>query len=51
MKKTFFTALDVPALAITSLTAYARKDPEVGGAAMYSNKTIVENAMTSPMGR
>jgi uncharacterized surface protein with fasciclin (FAS1) repeats len=49
MKKTFLTALAVAALAITSLAAHAQKDPMVGGAAMYPNKTIVENAVNSPI--
>ncbi len=49
MKKTFLAALAVAALAITSLSAQAQKDPDVGGAAMYANKTIVENAVNSPI--
>lgn len=49
MKKTFLTTLAVAALAITSLTANAQRDPEVGGAAMYPTKTIVENAVNSPI--
>jgi len=49
MKKTFLAALAVAALAITSLSAHAQKDPDVGGAAMYPNKTIVENAANSPI--
>ena len=49
MKKTFLAALAVAALAITSLSAHAQKDPEVGGAAMYPSKTIVENAANSPI--
>ncbi len=32
-----------------SLTAVAQKDPDVGGAPMYANKTIVENAINSPI--
>jgi uncharacterized surface protein with fasciclin (FAS1) repeats len=32
-----------------SLTAVAQKDPDVGGAAMFANKTIVENAVNSPI--
>ncbi len=31
----------------TSFAAHAQKDPEVGGAAMYANKNIVQNAMNS----
>lgn len=49
MKKTFLATLAVAALAITSLSAFAQKDPEVGGAAMYPSKTIVENAVNSPI--
>jgi uncharacterized surface protein with fasciclin (FAS1) repeats len=49
MKKTLLAALAVAALAITSLSAHAQKDPDVGGAAMYANKTIVENAVNSPI--
>src|SRR6202522_2020336 len=49
MKKTFLATLAVAALAITSLSAYAQKDPTVGGAAMYPTKTIVENAVNSPI--
>jgi uncharacterized surface protein with fasciclin (FAS1) repeats len=49
MKKTFLAALAIAALAIPSLTAHAQKDPMVGGAAMYPNKTIVENAINSPI--
>ncbi len=49
MKKTFLATLAVAALAITSLSAYAQNDPTVGGAAMYPTKTIVENAVNSPI--
>lgn len=50
MKKTFLAAIAVAALAITSFSALAQmKDPTVGGAAMYPTKTIVENAMNSPI--
>jgi uncharacterized surface protein with fasciclin (FAS1) repeats len=49
MKKTFLATLAVAALAITSLSAYAQKDPTVGGAEMYPTKTIVENAVNSPI--
>jgi uncharacterized surface protein with fasciclin (FAS1) repeats len=49
MKKTFLAALAVAALAITSLGAHAQKNPDVGGAAMYPSKTIVENALNSPI--
>ena len=49
MKKTLLATLAVAALAITSLSAHAQKDPDVGGAAMYPTKTIVENAVNSPI--
>src|SRR5580698_7529108 len=51
MKKTFLATLAVAALAITSLSAHAQKDPTVGGAAMYPSKTIVENAVNSPINK
>ena len=37
------------AVMATSMTAVAQKDPDVGGAPMYANKTIVENAVNSPI--
>jgi uncharacterized surface protein with fasciclin (FAS1) repeats len=52
MKKTFLATLAAAALAITTFSATAQmdmKDPTVGGAAMYPNKTIVENAVNSPI--
>jgi uncharacterized surface protein with fasciclin (FAS1) repeats len=49
MKKTFLATLAVAALAFTSVAAHAQKDPMVGGAAMYPSKTIVENAVNSPI--
>jgi len=49
MKKTLLATLAIAALAITSLSAHAQKDPDVGGAAMYPTKTIVENAVNSPI--
>jgi uncharacterized surface protein with fasciclin (FAS1) repeats len=49
MKKTLLAAITVATLAITSLNAHAQKDPTVGGAAMYPSKTIVENAVNSPI--
>lgn len=51
MKKTFLANMAVAALAITSLSAHAQKDPDVGGAAMYPTKTIVENAVNSPINK
>ena len=49
MKKTFLASMAVAALAITSLSASAQKNPTVGGAAMYPTKTIVANAVNSPI--
>ena len=48
MKKSLFTSMAGAAIAITSLSASAQ-NPTVGGAAMYSNKTIVANAVNSPI--
>lgn len=50
MKKTLLTLMAGAALAVTSMTATAqKKDPDVGGAAMYPSKTIVQNAVNSPI--
>src|SRR5665213_3451007 len=50
MKKTLLATIAVAALAITSFSASAQmKDPMVGGAAMSPSKTIVENAVNSPI--
>jgi uncharacterized surface protein with fasciclin (FAS1) repeats len=49
MKKTLLANFVTAALALTSLAAQAQKDPDVGGAAMYPTKTIVENAVNSPI--
>ncbi len=49
MKKIFLAAIAVAALAITSISASAQKDPTVGGAEMYPTKTIVQNAANSPI--
>jgi uncharacterized surface protein with fasciclin (FAS1) repeats len=56
MKKTFLASIAAAALAITTLGATAQmaphagmKDPMVGGAAMFPAKTIVENAVNSPI--
>jgi uncharacterized surface protein with fasciclin (FAS1) repeats len=51
MKKTTLLATIAAAtLAVTSLTGSAQmQDPMVGGAAMYPSKTIVENAVNSPI--
>ena len=52
MKKSLITLMAGAALAITSLAATAgaqMKDPDVGGAAMFPTKNIVENAVNSPI--
>jgi uncharacterized surface protein with fasciclin (FAS1) repeats len=53
MKKTFLASVAAAALALTTFSAAAQmgdmKDPMVGGAAMYPSKTIVENAVNSPI--
>jgi len=49
MKKTLPATLTLAALAIASLSAHAQKDPTVGGATMYPTKTIVDNAVNSPI--
>lgn len=46
MKKTFLVALAAAVLAVTSFTAKA-ENPTVGGAAMYANKNIIQNAVNS----
>jgi uncharacterized surface protein with fasciclin (FAS1) repeats len=43
-------SLFLAAMAITTLT-FAQSDPTVGGAAMYPTKTIVENAVNSPINK
>ncbi len=49
MKKTFLVTLAAAALTLTTLSATAQmKDPDVGGAPMYPNKTVVANASTAP---
>jgi len=50
MKKTFLAAMAAAVLAVTSFNAAsAQKDPDVGGAAMYANKNIIQNAVNSPI--
>jgi uncharacterized surface protein with fasciclin (FAS1) repeats len=51
MNKTLLAAMAVAALAITSISASAQKDPMVGGAEMYPTKNIVENAVNSPINK
>jgi len=53
MKKTLLTSFAAAALVLATLGMTAQmgemKDPMVGGAAMYSSKTIVDNAVNSPI--
>jgi uncharacterized surface protein with fasciclin (FAS1) repeats len=50
MKKSLLSVLAIATLAVSSLTASAQmKDPDVGGAPMYPDKTIVANAVNSPI--
>ncbi len=49
LKKSLFASAAVAVLALTSLHASAQTDPKVGGAEMYPSKTIVENAIASPI--
>ena len=45
----FAKALFAVTLLAGSMTAVAQKDPDVGGAPMFPSKTIVENAVNSPI--
>lgn len=49
MKKIFLAASATALLALTTVTASAQSDPKVGGADMYPTKTIVQNAVNSPV--
>lgn len=49
MKKSLLTILACATMAFTAMSGSAQMDPTVGGAAMYPSKTIVENAMQSPI--
>jgi uncharacterized surface protein with fasciclin (FAS1) repeats len=52
MRKTLLATVTAAILACTSfsaITAADMKDPKVGGADMYPTKTIVENAVNSPI--
>lgn len=49
MKKILLASLAASALAISTLSLSAQmKDPDVGGAPMYPNKTVVQNASAAP---
>ncbi len=47
MKKSIFAVLLALTFSFSAVGAFAQKDPMVGGAAMYPNKNIVENAVNS----
>ena len=50
MQKSILASVAASVLAIASISATAQmKDPKVGGADMYPTKTIVENAVNSPI--
>jgi uncharacterized surface protein with fasciclin (FAS1) repeats len=50
LSKKLVTSVAALTLAAVSFTASAqKKDPDVGGAPMYPNKTIVQNAVNSPI--
>ncbi len=48
MKKSLLASVAAAAIAVMSVSASAQKDPMVGGAPMYSNKTVVDNASAAP---
>ncbi len=49
MKKTLLALSAIAVLTVSFSTASAqKKDPDVGGAPMYANKTVVANASTAP---
>jgi uncharacterized surface protein with fasciclin (FAS1) repeats len=47
-RKTVLATLVAVALTLSVATVRAEKDPDVGGAAMYPTKNIVQNAVNSP---
>ena len=49
MKKSLLTLMAGVVLATSAVAASAQTDPTVGGAPMYSNKNIIENAVNSPI--
>ena len=49
MKKSLLAAFAAATLALSTFAAHAQSDPKVGGADMYPSKTIVENAINSPI--
>ena len=50
MKKIYLSLATLAALTLGTLSGHAqKKDPDVGGAPMFANKTIVANAVNSPV--
>ena len=49
LKKTLLAASAAAVLTLTSFTAFAQTNPQVGGADMSATKKIVENASNSPI--
>jgi len=49
MKKSMLTLAAAAALAFAPLASFAQHDPTVGGAPMYANKNIIQNAVNSPI--
>jgi uncharacterized surface protein with fasciclin (FAS1) repeats len=49
MKKTLLALAACATLALAPLASSAQKNPTVGGAPMYADKTIVANAVNSPI--
>lgn len=47
LRKTILTATATAAVALTGTAAFAQDNPMVGGAPMYADKNIVENAVNS----
>jgi len=47
--RNLLASLTAATLAVSCFTASAQKDPDVGGAPMFPNKTIVQNAVNSPV--
>ena len=47
IRNTVYAALAAVAITMVAAPAHAQKDPDVGGAPMFANKNIVENAMNS----
>lgn len=46
--KTVLTSIVVVTLSLSAANVLAQMDPEVGGAAMYPSKNIIQNAVNSP---